>query len=86
MRPLLRHHMVRHADRILARSAFSLVLAVLAVTLAGTPANPAGGLAFQTTRQMARGTLALGETPEAQLLQGASAGVLPIRMGAARES
>lgn len=86
MRPLLRHHMVRHADRILARSAFSLVLAVLAVTLAGTPANPAGELAFQTTRQMARGTLALGETPEAQLLQGASAGVLPIRMGAAQES
>lgn len=86
MRPLLRHHVVRHADRVLARSASALVLAVLTVTLASSPANPAGELAFQTTRQMARGTLALGETPEAELLVRASVGALPLRAGAAQKN
>ena len=75
--------MLRQADRVLARSVFALVLAVLTATLAGVPSTPSGELSFQTTRSLARGTLALGDTPEAALLARAAEGVLPQRAGAA---
>jgi hypothetical protein len=78
MSPFVRHPTVRHAHRVLARSVFALVLAVLTATLAGVPGTPAGELAFQTTRSMARGSFALGETPEVELLTQPANATLPL--------
>jgi hypothetical protein len=90
MSPFVRRPTVRHADRVLARSAMALVLAVFTATFAGLAGNPAGELSFQSTRSMAHGRLSLGDTPEARLLVAASRGTpastLPLHPGAGERS
>lgn len=68
MSPFVRHPSVQHSDRVLARSVLALVLAVLTATFAGLPTSPNDELAYQATRSLAHGELALGETLEARRL------------------
>jgi len=84
--PFVRRSSVRHADRLLARSVLLLALALYTATFAGLPEEPTGELAFQSARSMARGGLALTETPEldrlVSLAEGGD-GTLPLRAGCA---
>jgi hypothetical protein len=58
---------VRHGDRLLARGALFLLLALYTATFVGLPDNPDAEVEFQTTSALARGqTLALHGTPEAK--------------------
>ncbi|MDA1264936.1 MAG: hypothetical protein O2816_07655 [Planctomycetota bacterium] len=68
MSPFVRRPTVRHADRVLARSVFALVLAVLTGTMAVRPGSDAGEVSFQTTRSIAGGQLTLAESPEVAVL------------------
>lgn len=67
MSPYVRPYAVQSGDRSAAWSVFLILIAVYTATFSGLPDNPDAEVEFQTTRSLARrGTLALGETPEAR--------------------
>lgn len=69
MSPFIRPHSVRRADRHLARAVLLVALAVLTATFAGLPDNPDAEVEFQTVHALhERRSLALGGTPEAELI------------------
>jgi len=69
MSPFVRPWSVRRGDRILARAVFLIVLAVYTATFAGRPDNPDAEVEFQTVHALyEHHTLALGGTPEADLI------------------
>lgn len=61
MSPFVRRRAVRHTDRVLARSSFALVLALLIVTLPSGPRSDAQQVQHATAEAIARLELALPE-------------------------
>ena len=66
-------HPLRHADRLLARAVFLVLLAVYGLTTVGLPDNPDAEVEFQTTRSLARfeGLAIPDTTPEGRAIRAA---------------
>ncbi len=81
MSPFVRPPLIRLGDRLSARSVFFVLLGVFTVTMSGLPEDLASELDFQTTRSLARGTLVLGDTPEARAVTAQRSDVVEVAAG-----
>lgn len=89
MSPFIRRPSIRRTDRLLGRSVLFIVLGIYTATFAGMAPRSEAEVDFQVTRSLALdGSLALGDTPEAEeLIEAARAQqAVAVRAGSSPDS